>query len=106
MGGDVPHYERVAAVCEDDQDCRCCLFSRPCRLGIAAMSSPPGRDRACRTAGHRGGSVVEIVVVDGCAGASALWRRGTLQELRSMTLARFARFTRRALSRVATDLGL
>jgi hypothetical protein len=58
--------------------------------------------------GHCGGSVVEIVVDDGRAGASAsaLRRRGTLQELRGVTLARFARFTRCAFGRVATDLGL
>jgi hypothetical protein len=42
--------------------------------------------------GHCGGSVVEIVVVDGRAGASVLWRRGTLQELRGVTIARFAAF--------------
>jgi hypothetical protein len=57
--------------------------------------------------GHWGGSVIEIVVDDdGRAGASALWRRGTLQELRGVTIARFAGFTRRAFGRVATDLGL
>ena len=51
-------------------------------------------------------SVVEIVVI-GRAGARALRRRRTLQELRRMTLAaRFARLARHPLGRVAADLRL
>jgi hypothetical protein len=58
------------------------------------------RDRA---AGHRGGSVFEIVVVSRRVGAGPLRRGGSLQELRRVPLARLAC---RTLGRVAPDLGL
>src|SRR5262249_41845055 len=52
-------------------------------------------------------SVLEIVVViESRAGGRPLRRRRALQELRRMALARFARFARRALGRLAADLRL
>src|SRR5436309_1702562 len=51
--------------------------------------------------------VLEIVVViESRARARPLRRRRALQELRRVALARFARFARRALGRVAADLRL
>src|SRR3981081_315362 len=51
-------------------------------------------------------SVFEVVVVNCGTGARTLRRRGPLQELRRMTLARFAGFARGSLGGIAADLGL
>src|SRR4029078_8903786 len=52
------------------------------------------------------GSVFEVVVVNRGAGACPLWRSGSLQELRRVTLARFAGFARGAFGRVPAEIGL
>src|SRR5262249_41586854 len=73
-------------------------FSR----GQSGQSRPGLPEPSCA-----GRSVLEIVVViEGCAGAGPLRRRGPLQKLRRMALARLARFSRRALGGVTAALPL